>query len=225
MSGWRAFSIILCVGLILGFGQERAFSQQPPKGPEDKKVEGSKDKLERIKEKLKKVDPSMAIYLDKNGNIAGTGDFTGSGGELDRLRQREHPPALELADLPLDQFGLVNWVEALKLGKIKPRDALDPNAQATPPFDLDVLIKTKSKYQPDVIFSHKIHTSWLSCNACHNEIFKQKAGGHPEMHMKKIAAGEYCGRCHNRVAFPLSDCLRCHVKPKEGDSEALAPAR
>jgi c(7)-type cytochrome triheme protein len=218
MSGWRVFFVFLCVGLFLGHGQEQA-------GAQEKKAEGSKEKLERIKEKLKNVDPSMAIYLDKNGNIAGTGDLTGSGGELDRLRQREHPPALHLADLPLDQYGLVNWVEALKLGKIKPRDALDPNAQATPPFDLDILIKTKSKYQPDVIFSHKIHTTWLSCNACHNEIFKQKAGGHPEMHMKKIAAGEYCGRCHNRVAFPLFDCLRCHVKPKEDSPEALVPGR
>jgi hypothetical protein len=36
------------------------------------------------------------------------------------------------------------------------------------------------------------------------------------MHMTKIAAGEYCGRCHDRVAFPLTDCLRCHVKPKSG---------
>ncbi len=40
--------------------------------------------------------------------------------------------------------------------------------------------------------------------------------------MKKIAAGEYCGRCHNRVAFPLFDCLRCHVIPKEGTEEALS---
>ena len=216
--GALAFSI--CI-----FGQSQAFAQQTPKGAEDKKAEGSKERLERLKEKLKKVDPSMAIYLDKNGNIAGTGDPTAAVGELDRLRQREHPLALELADLPLDQFGLVNWVEALKQGKIKPRDALDPNAQATPSFDLDILIKTKSKYQPDVIFSHKVHTTWLSCNACHNEIFKQKAGGNPEMHMKKIAAGEYCGGCHNRVAFPLFDCLRCHVKPKEGSPEALAPGQ
>jgi c(7)-type cytochrome triheme protein len=224
MNRWRAFFIFLCLGLFLGPGLEQALSQQSSTGPQDKKVEGAKERLERIKEKLKKVDPSMAIYLDKNGNIAGTGD-TSNIGELDRLRQREHPPALELAELPLDQFGLVNWVEALKQGKIKPKDALDPNAQATPPFDLDIVIKTKSKYQPDVIFSHKIHTTWLSCNGCHNEIFKQKAGGHPEMHMKKIAAGEYCGRCHNRVAFPLFDCLRCHVKPKEGSPEAQAPTR
>jgi c(7)-type cytochrome triheme protein len=220
----KAFLFVLCLGLLIILNPSQTFSQQPPKGTDEKKADGSKDKLERMKEKLKKVDPSLAIYLDKNGNIAGTGDPTVAIGELDRLKQREHPPALQLAELPLDQFGLVNWVEALKQGKIKPRDAVDPNAQITPPFDLDILIKTKSKYQPDVIFSHKVHTNWLSCNSCHNEIFKQKAGGNPEMHMKKIAAGEYCGRCHNRVAFPLFDCLRCHVKPKEGSTEAVAPA-
>lgn len=223
--GWRIFFIIFGVGLLLGLDPEPTLSQQAPRGTEEKKPEGSKERLERIKEKLKKVDPTMAIYLDKSGNIAGTGDPTGTIGELDRLRQRDHPPALELADLPLDQFGLVNWAEAMRQGKVKPRDSVDPNAQSTPPFDLDIVIKTKSKYQPDVIFSHKVHTMWLSCNNCHNEIFKQKAGGHPEMHMKKIAAGEYCGRCHNRVAFPLFDCLRCHVKPKEGSAEALAPGQ
>jgi hypothetical protein len=35
------------------------------------------------------------------------------------------------------------------------------------------------------------------------------------MTMPAIAAGEFCGRCHDRIAFPLSDCLRCHVKPRE----------
>lgn len=221
----RAAFIVLCFGAFLILDSGYGLAQQPSRGAEEKKVEPGKEKLERIKEKLKKVDPSMAIFLDRNGNIAGTGDPTSTIGELDRLRQRERPPALELADLPTDQYGLVNWVEALKLGKVKPVDSLDPNAQSTPPFDLDIVIKTKSKYQPDVVFSHKIHTQWLSCNNCHNEIFKQKAGGNPEMHMKKIAAGEYCGRCHNRVAFPLFDCLRCHVKPKEGSPEAANPAQ
>jgi hypothetical protein len=35
------------------------------------------------------------------------------------------------------------------------------------------------------------------------------------MTMPAIASGEFCGRCHDRIAFPLSDCLRCHVKPRE----------
>jgi len=32
--------------------------------------------------------------------------------------------------------------------------------------------------------------------------------------MKKIEEGQFCGRCHGVVAFPLSNCTRCHSKPK-----------
>lgn len=216
-SRWRAsFVVFVALGIAasLLLVPEGVFSQSPSEGPQEA-AEGQ-EKLNRIKEKLKKVDPSLAIYLDKNGNIAGTGDPTDAFGEVGHLRQLEHPPALELAELPVDQYGLVNWVTALEKGKIKPLDSLDPNIEPTPPFDLDVVIQTKSKFQPNVLFSHKIHTQWLSCENCHDEIFKRKAGGHPEMHMKKIAAGEYCGRCHNRVAFTLFDCLRCHTQPKAG---------
>ncbi len=205
------FVFILLWGFLLLVSLSPGYTEEPS----GQAIPDRKDKLERIQEKLKKVDPSLAIFMDKKGNIAGVGDPTQLLGELERLRQLDHPPALALAELPVDQYGLVNWVESLKLAKIKPLDSLDPSVQPTPAFDLEVLIKTKSKFQPDVIFSHKIHTQWLSCENCHDEIFKRKAGGHPEMHMKKIAAGEYCGRCHNRVAFTLFDCLRCHVKSKE----------
>ncbi len=175
-----------------------------------------KERLERMKEKLKKLDPSMVIFLDSKGNVAGRGEGSGVVGEANRSGLAEHPLALELAKLPQDQYGLIDWAEALRSGKITPKDSLDPNAKPKPPLDLDVVIQTKSKYQPDVVFPHKIHTMWLDCENCHDAIFKAKAGGNPEMHMVKIAAGEYCGRCHNRVAFPLTDCLRCHVKPKPG---------
>jgi c(7)-type cytochrome triheme protein len=40
-----------------------------------------------------------------------------------------------------------------------------------------------------------------------------KRGANP-ISMVKIVNGEFCGRCHGRVAFPISNCARCHVKPK-----------
>jgi len=211
--------IELCGGLwggLLGLSTLPAWSQPP--APDDKAT-AENEKLERMKEKLKKLDPSMVIYLDSKGNIAGRGDPGGFVGEANRSGRAEHPLALELANLPKDQYGLVNWAEALRDGKISPKDSLDPNEQPKPPLDLDVLIHTKSKYQPDVIFPHKIHTMWLKCENCHDAIFKPKAGGNPEMRMVDIASGQYCGRCHNRVAFPLTDCLRCHVKPKPGTEQ------
>jgi c(7)-type cytochrome triheme protein len=175
----------------------------------------NQDRLQRIQEKLKTLDPSMVIYLDSRGNIAGTGDPAGLVGRAELAGKAAHPPALELSGFPKDQYDLVDWASTMLQGKIKPRDAIDPRVPDVPPFDLDVVITTKSKFQPDVLFSHKVHTLWLSCDNCHEKIFKKKAGGNPDMHMTKIAAGQYCGRCHDRVAFPLTDCLRCHVLAKD----------
>lgn len=233
---WKGPAILLTALAVVGFcglggragwwefSVQPAWSQTP--APADT-TDADKAKLERMKEKLKKLDPSMVIYLDSRGNIAGRGDPGGFVGEANRSGRAEHPLALELANLPKDQYGLVDWAEALRDGKISPKDSLDPNEKPKPPLDMDVLIHTKSKYQPDVIFPHKIHTMWLKCENCHDAIFKPKAGGNPEMRMVDIAAGQYCGRCHNRVAFPLTDCLRCHVKPKPGTEQLFqqnAPA-
>jgi c(7)-type cytochrome triheme protein len=215
----RWAGLVLSAALaLLALPAPSALAQSP--SPEAAK----KERLERMKEKLKKLDPSMVIFLDSKGNVAGRGETGGFVGEANRSGQAEHPMALELAGLPQDQYGLVDWAEALRSGKITPKDSIDPNAKPTPPMDLDIVIQTKSKYQPDVIFPHKIHTMWLDCKNCHDAIFKPKAGGNPEMHMVKIAAGEYCGRCHNRVAFPLTDCLRCHVKPKPGTEHLFQQA-
>jgi len=180
-------------------------------------------------EKFKNLDPAMAIYLDSEGQLAGTGDPRSFVGEAERAGVAKHPIALEAANLPTDRYGLVDWVESVRMGKVNPLDSLEPNIPPTEPLDLDIIIETKSRFQPRPIFSHKVHTYWLSCDNCHPSIFKQKAGGNPEMTMPKIASGEYCGRCHNRVSFPLTDCLRCHIHPKEestvGSSSATPPIR
>lgn len=175
----------------------------------------TKAATEGIPEKYKNIDPSLLIYLSSRGVLAGTGDPTGYADDAYKVGRAEHPAALELARLPKDKFGLVDWAAAIKNGLVKPRDSLDPSAFAQPPLNLDIVIKTKSKFMPDVVFPHYTHTLWLTCTNCHTKIFQMKAGGNPEMTMPKIAAGEYCGRCHNRVAFPLADCNRCHVRPKE----------
>lgn len=189
----------------------------PPGGPSAR---------EQLRAKYKNVDPSQLIYLSGiTGELAGTGEPGGVAGEAEKAGLSQHPQALELAQLPKDQYGLIDWASAIKNGKVKPRDSIDPKGGAAePPLDLDIVIKAKSDFQPDVVFPHLIHTMWLDCANCHDAIFKKKAGGHPEMTMPKITAGEYCGRCHNRVAFPLSDCLRCHTKPKEGASPMPAAA-
>jgi c(7)-type cytochrome triheme protein len=172
---------------------------------------------EQPKAKGKADLPCDPIFVSGiTGECAGTGDPTGLAGDAERAGLAPHPPALELADLPKDRYGLIDWAKAIKMGKVKPRDSLDPNDKPVPPMNLDIVIFTKSQFQPDVIFPHFVHTLWLTCTNCHPAIFPMNAKeANKIMTMPKIASGEFCGRCHNRIAFPLSDCLRCHVKPKD----------
>ncbi len=169
----------------------------------------------KVPAQYKNIDPALLIYLSSRGVVAGTGDPGGLAGDAEKVGQLEHPAAMELARLPKDKYGLVDWAVAIKNGNVKPWDSLEPGAMAAPPFNLDIVIQTKSNFMADVVFPHYTHTLWLTCTNCHTSIFQMKAGGNPEMTMPKIASGEYCGRCHNRVAFPLTDCNRCHVKAKE----------
>lgn len=187
----------------------------PEEPPKETKPLSKKDQL---RAKYKDVDPSELLFLsDITGEVAGKGDPTSVAGEAEQAGLAQHPIALDLADLPKDRYGLVDWATAIKTGKVKPRHTLDPKSGPDEvPFTLDVVIFTKSKTQPDVVFPHAVHTMWLTCTNCHPAIFPMNAKeANKMMTMPKIAAGDFCGRCHNRIAFPLSDCLRCHVKPKD----------
>ena len=177
------------------------------------------DERPLTRDEIAKIPPSEAIYLSGRGVMAGKGDPNGFAGDANASGRSKHPIALEVSDLPKDQYGLVNWADALRQGKIAPKPSLNPEEQDMPPFDLSFDIPTKSNFMPNVIFPHKIHTMWLTCTNCHPAIFLMNhVENNKNMTMPKIASGEFCGRCHNRVAFPLSDCLRCHVQPKEGDT-------
>lgn len=161
--------------------------------------------------------PCDPIYISGvTGECAGTGDPTSFAGDAEKAGLAEHPLALELSDLPKDRYGLIDWATSIKEGKVKPRESLNPDDKPMPAFDLDVAIFTKSQFVDDVIFPHFVHTLWLTCTNCHPAIFPMNAKeANRMMTMPKIASGEFCGRCHNRIAFPLSDCQRCHVKPKD----------
>ena len=122
-------------------------------------------------------------------------------------------PAEALSVLPPDGVGnRVNWVKALQDGYIEPRHQLWQDT-STEVLDLDVVIKTAGSL-PYVKFPHKPHTEWLACSNCHEDLFKSKAGATP-ITMLAILEGEYCGRCHGAIAFPLVDCARCHSVPIE----------
>lgn len=122
-------------------------------------------------------------------------------------------PAEAMSAFPLDRRGGVDWVKAMDLGIIEPRADILGKTQMTP-FDMDILFKDTDK-MPWVKFPHLAHTKWLACSNCHPAIFIQKKGANNPS-MDGILAGEHCGRCHDKVAFALWTCERCHNVPHEG---------
>ena len=113
--------------------KETAPQAEPQKVVEKKPAETAK-KDEKPAEKATakaaakspQIDPSQAIYLDSTGQIAGTGDPTKVVGAAEKAGMAAHPMALELANLPKDKYGLIDWAAIVKEGKIKPWESLDP---------------------------------------------------------------------------------------------------
>ena len=123
------------------------------------------------------------------------------------------PPKEAFGVLPKAPSGnYVDWVKALDGGKIGPRyDRVDPKAEPIV-MDLDIVREVKGS-MPDVVYPHKQHTEWLDCSNCHPAIFIPQKGAN-QISMAAILLGEKCGVCHGKVAFPVSQCVRCHSKPK-----------
>lgn len=115
----------------------------------------------------------------------------------------------------------VDWVTTLKEGKIAPWFEFE--TKSTEPFLFDLVIVREVKgSMPNVVFPHEAHTQWLDCSNCHDEIFLPQKGAN-EISMAAILLGQKCGVCHGRVAFPVTDCRRCHAQPKTADElRALA---
>jgi c(7)-type cytochrome triheme protein len=119
-----------------------------------------------------------------------------------------------LAGAPSDPFGnRIDWVKALDQKKVTPKPSLDGSGEMmVVDMDIEIPVTKFTPHPPNVIYPHKAHTEWLDCSSCHTSIFNMQKGGNPDMSMMKIAAGQYCGVCHGKVAFPLEDCFRCHSK-------------
>lgn len=130
-------------------------------------------------------------------------------------------PGLKLLQEPKDAFAPlapsgggnnVNWVDAKNKGQIKPRyDHLDATKEPLP-LELFIVMEVKGS-MPNVSFPHKQHTEILECANCHDAIFKPLKGGNP-MSMAEIMLGQKCGVCHGSVAFPVTECRRCHTESK-----------
>lgn len=150
---------------------------------------------------------------------AGSESATDYVGEMYQLGLGWHPAALE--ELPTDKFGLVDWVAALDQGLINPRGSIDPDAPEAMPFDMNIVMPSKTGMIAGAYFPHKTHTTWMSCDSCHTKIFIPLAGSN-DLTMSTITSGQACGVCHGKVAFPLNDCKRCHVSTAETNGSAAA---
>ena len=117
-------------------------------------------------------------------------------------------PATALSLLPPDTTGnKVSWIRALREHYIEPRTNIFPETKIEV-LDMDIIMD-KTGELPLVKFPHKPHTEWLDCNNCHDKIFIEKVDANP-INMFAILSGQYCGQCHGAVAFPLTECNRCH---------------
>ena len=124
------------------------------------------------------------------------------------------PPKDAFAPLPKAKSGnRVDWVKALDGGDINPRyDRMDPNI-APVVMDLNIVREVKGS-MPNVVYPHKQHTEWLDCSNCHPAIFIPQKGAN-QISMASILLGQKCGVCHGKVAFPVSECRKCHSQSKK----------
>lgn len=123
------------------------------------------------------------------------------------------PPKAAFDSLPTAPSGnRIDWVKALHEGAINPRyDRLDPDA-APVVMDLNIVREVKGS-MPNVVYPHKQHTEWLDCSNCHPAIFIPQKGAN-QISMASILLGQKCGVCHGKVAFPVSECRKCHSQKK-----------
>ena len=146
--------------------------------------------------------------------IAADGVHDPSGPAIGVLQE----PREAFASLPPDTAGnQVRWMQALDRGHIQPRTNIQPETVVKLRTS-EVLLKNTGE-MPLVVFPHRQHTAWLDCSNCHDQLFAQTAGA-TRINMFLILQGEKCGLCHGAVAFPLTECTRCHSVAR-GSAEHL----
>ena len=71
--------------------------------------------------------------------------------------------------------------------------------------------RAESEGMSPVIFPHWFHRIRFQCRVCHLELgFRMRAGAN-QIRMADIAAGAFCGACHNgRIAWSTDNCGLCH---------------
>lgn len=117
--------------------------------------------------------------------------------------------------LPRGRLGNgIDWELAEEKGLIKPLDFLEGISvkRSAMASQKDFALSGNVEGMPEIIFSHKKHAVWNGCELCHPELFLGVKKGNTKYSMVDIFGSKYCGTCHTSVAFPLTDCQRCHTR-------------
>lgn len=105
----------------------------------------------------------------------------------------------------------INWVEAQRVGMIRPATYLKRKSQSKISFNRTFFFPSRgTEVIPPALFPHGAHVAWLDCSNCHPDLFSTKQKSTKELTMDEIAKGNFCGVCHLTVAFPVNDCNGCH---------------
>ena len=137
----------------------------------------------------------------------------------EKIGARWRPENLKDGRLPLDRFGLIDWLQMKRDNAFTPIASLDKNYNEKT-RDNQILFISKSNFVNNVLFNHRVHSDWIDCSTCHPAIFSDKLGEN-DMKMRDMSKGRYCGHCHGKVSFKFADCKRCHNQPKEAKVNAL----
>lgn len=119
--------------------------------------------------------------------------------------------------IPVDKFGFIDWLELKRKNVFKPISSLnkDFNEEIR---DNRILFKVRSDFVNNVLFDHKVHSTWIKCSVCHPKIFNEELNAN-DIQMREMQEGKFCGHCHSHVSFPMANCLRCHTQPRGKEIE------
>lgn len=121
--------------------------------------------------------------------------------------------------IPIDRFGFIDWLE------LKRRNVFNPISSFNKDFkdeirDNRILFQAKGDYVNNVLFDHKVHSTWIKCSVCHPVIFKEGLNAN-DIRMQEMQEGKFCGHCHSHVSFTMANCLRCHTQPRGKEIEGV----
>lgn len=205
--GWRwgiqriVWTLTLSAAMGAAFGVEdirKGYFREAPNVPPAVPTERVRTPIEEMHPARQSIEKNR-IYDETNPALV----------QLQQIDEATH-------DLKKDPLGFPDWMAAIRSGAIAPRAGLSDNAKMNV-LDLDVVMKN-TKGMPYVLFPHQSHTMWLDCSNCHPAPFAEKAGS-SSITMGSIFEGNYCGMCHDRIAFiTFFSCARCHKVPQDGSS-------